>query len=57
MPYRYEATQKFWAGFYDLNDSQKESVRRFSALLARPVWSRVLRNSFLAPGSWLVAPA
>jgi hypothetical protein len=28
MPYRYEATEKFWAGFYGLRDSQKESVRR-----------------------------
>jgi hypothetical protein len=28
MPYRYEATEKFWAGFYDLKDSQKESVRQ-----------------------------
>jgi len=28
MAYRYEATEKFWAGFYALSDSQKESVRR-----------------------------
>jgi hypothetical protein len=28
MPYRYEATEKFWAVFYRLGDSQKESVRR-----------------------------
>jgi len=28
MPYRYEATEKFWAGFYGLSDSQRESVRR-----------------------------
>ena len=28
MAYRYEATEKFWAGFYDLKDSQKESIRR-----------------------------
>ena len=28
MAYRYEATEKFWAGFYALGDSQKESVRQ-----------------------------
>ncbi len=27
MACRYEATEKFWAGFYALSDSQKESVR------------------------------
>jgi hypothetical protein len=30
MPYRYEATEKFWTDFYDLRDSQKESVRALS---------------------------
>ena len=28
MAYRYQATEKFWSGFYGLSDSQKESVRR-----------------------------
>jgi hypothetical protein len=28
MAYRYEATERFWADFYALSDSQKESVRR-----------------------------
>ena len=28
MAYRYQATEKFWTGFYGLSDSQKESVRR-----------------------------
>jgi hypothetical protein len=28
MAYLYQATEKFWTGFYDLGDSQKESVRR-----------------------------
>ena len=33
--------------------SGQRPVCRFSALLARPVWSRALRRSFLAPGSCL----
>jgi hypothetical protein len=28
MAYRYLATERFWASFYALSDSQKESVRR-----------------------------
>lgn len=40
MPYRYEATEKFWAGFYDLKDSQKESVRQ--------VW-KIRRDLLLFP--------
>jgi hypothetical protein len=28
MEYRYQATEKFWSGFYGLSDSQKEGVRR-----------------------------
>jgi hypothetical protein len=28
MAHRYQATEKFWTGFYGLSDSQKESVRR-----------------------------
>jgi len=32
MAFRYAATEKFWAAFYALNDSQKESVRRAWAI-------------------------
>jgi len=35
MAYRYEATEKFWAGFYALGDAQKDNVREDVSILRK----------------------